>query len=93
MKKVGSRELKNRLGAYLKRVRRGERIIVTDRGQAVAQLAPIDAEPEPQKELDQILKELAKAGHLRLSSGPLLPGEPIPSRGKPASQIILEDRR
>ena len=34
MKTVGSRELKNRLGRYLGLVRRGETIIVTDRGKA-----------------------------------------------------------
>ena len=39
MKTVGSRELKNRLGRYLGLVRKGETIIVTDRGKTVAQLS------------------------------------------------------
>ena len=38
---VGSRELKTRLGAYLRRVRDGQTFIVTDRGEAVAELRPI----------------------------------------------------
>ena len=38
---VGSRELKTRLGAYLQRVRDGQTFIVTDRGEAVAELRPI----------------------------------------------------
>jgi prevent-host-death family protein len=35
---VGARELKTRLGAYLRRAREGQRIVVTDRGIPVAEL-------------------------------------------------------
>jgi antitoxin (DNA-binding transcriptional repressor) of toxin-antitoxin stability system len=38
MKAVGVRELKNRLSEYLRAVREGERVLVTDRGQVVAEL-------------------------------------------------------
>jgi antitoxin (DNA-binding transcriptional repressor) of toxin-antitoxin stability system len=38
VKTVGVRELKNRLSEYLRLVRRGERVLVTDRGQVVAEL-------------------------------------------------------
>jgi prevent-host-death family protein len=37
---VGIRELKNKLSEYLRLVRAGERILVTDRGEVVAELAP-----------------------------------------------------
>ena len=41
---VGIRELKNRLSEYLRMVRRGEEISVTDRGEAVAELRqPVNA--------------------------------------------------
>ena len=41
---VGIRELKNRLSEYLRMVRRGEEILVTDRGEAVAELRqPVQA--------------------------------------------------
>jgi len=40
MTKVGLRELKNRLGVYIAKVRAGETVIVTDRGQVVAELKP-----------------------------------------------------
>jgi prevent-host-death family protein len=93
MKKVGSRELKNRLGAYLKRVRRGERLIITDRGEPVAQLTPVEPAPPARKTAEEILRELAAAGHIRLSTGPFSAAKPIPSTGKPASRIIIEDRR
>jgi antitoxin (DNA-binding transcriptional repressor) of toxin-antitoxin stability system len=38
MKAVGVRELKNRLSEYLRAVRQGEQILITDRGQVIAEL-------------------------------------------------------
>lgn len=40
MKAVGLRELKNRLSAYVREVRSGEGVLVTDRGEVVAELSP-----------------------------------------------------
>jgi prevent-host-death family protein len=40
MRTVGVRELKNRLSEYLREVRRGESVLVTDRGKVVAELSP-----------------------------------------------------
>ncbi|MEI9888281.1 MAG: type II toxin-antitoxin system prevent-host-death family antitoxin [Rhizomicrobium sp.] len=41
MKTVGIRELKNSLSTYVREAKDGETIVVTDRGEPVAQLAPI----------------------------------------------------
>ena len=41
MKSVGARELKNRLGSYLRQVRNGATIVVTDRGRPIAELRPL----------------------------------------------------
>ena len=41
MRSVGARELKNRLGTYLRQVREGATILVTDRGRPVAELRPL----------------------------------------------------
>jgi antitoxin (DNA-binding transcriptional repressor) of toxin-antitoxin stability system len=38
MKSVGLRELKNRLSEYVREVRSGEGVLVTDRGEVVAEL-------------------------------------------------------
>ena len=46
MKEVGIRELKNRLSEYIRLVREGEVVMVTDRGEVVAELRP----PEPGSE-------------------------------------------
>ena len=40
MKSVGLRELKNRLSAYVRELRSGETVLVTDRGEVVAELVP-----------------------------------------------------
>ena len=45
MQAVGVRELKANLSAYLRRVQAGQRVTVTDRGRAIAELVP--AEPAP----------------------------------------------
>ena len=41
MDSVGLRDLKNRLSEYVERVKSGEALVVTDCGQAVAELRPI----------------------------------------------------
>ncbi len=91
MKKVGSRELKNRLGRYLARVRHGETLVVTDRGEPVAKLVPVEG-PQKEDELERRLNELEAQGHLRRARGGFRDFEPIPIGGKPLSQLILEDR-
>jgi prevent-host-death family protein len=40
MKSVGLRELKNNLSEYVRDVRSGESVLVTDRGEVVAELLP-----------------------------------------------------
>ena len=40
MRTVGVRDLKNKLSEYLRRVRLGEGLLVTDRGEVVAELLP-----------------------------------------------------
>ena len=94
MKKVGSRELKNRLGKYLARVASGEVLIVTDRGKPVAQLGPVPPSANGPQTIDELLEKLAAEGHIRLATRPFLKGfKPVKAKGKPASQMIIEDRR
>jgi prevent-host-death family protein len=95
MVKVGSREFKNRMGRYLRAVRQGKTLIVTDRGKAVAKISPPDAEsePEPTVTLDEIFKKAEADGLIRLGKRPLKKFKALPSTGKPASEMIIEDRR
>lgn len=53
MKTVGIRELKNRLGEYLRLVRRGERILMTDRGEVYPAFEPLARDGTARELLDQ----------------------------------------
>jgi prevent-host-death family protein len=92
MRKVGSRELKNRLGRYLGMVGKGETIIVTDRGKPVARILPPSPRLEEGPDLEEILQQLEAEGHLRRGSGQFRRFKPIRVKGKPLSRMILEDR-
>jgi antitoxin (DNA-binding transcriptional repressor) of toxin-antitoxin stability system len=70
MRAVGIRELKNHLSSYLRMVRSGEAIVVTDRGEVVAELRPPGEVPAPSKY--PLLDEMARKGTLRLG-GPNSP--------------------
>lgn len=95
MKTVGNREFKNRLGRYLAMVSKGESLIVTNRGKAVARVLPITpGSGDETRTLDQVLDQLEAEGHLRRAKGSITDRKfkPIATKGKPASQMILEDR-
>jgi prevent-host-death family protein len=93
MVKVGSREFKNRLGRYLRAVRQGKTLIVTDRGKPVAKVSPPDEQPDSAPTLDELFERLEAQGLIRLGKKPFGKFKPFPSRGKPASEMIIEDRR
>ena len=92
MRTIGSRELKNRLGRYLGLVRRGERITITDRGKPVAHMIPAGPENPQEQTVMDVLKKLEAEGHLKLGTRPFRRFKPIRTKGKPASQMIIEDR-
>jgi prevent-host-death family protein len=49
-------ELKAKLSAYLKVVKAGEEVIITDRGKAVARVVPITRSGPTPVELDEMIK-------------------------------------
>lgn len=74
MKEVGIRELKNRLSEYIRQVREGEVIMVTDRGEVVAELrSPVAPENELLRKYPG-LAEMARKGLVRLPLKPHRPG-------------------
>jgi antitoxin (DNA-binding transcriptional repressor) of toxin-antitoxin stability system len=81
------------MGQYLQAVRKGQTLIVTDRGKAVAQVAPAVEKGPAANTLEERLKELDAQGLIRLAKGPLRKFRAVKSRGKPGSQMIIEDRR
>lgn len=65
MKSVGLRDLKNRLSEYVREVRSGEAVLVTDRGEVVAELIPPGKGNEP-RDVPSALVALARRGLLTL---------------------------
>lgn len=89
MTTIGIRELKTRLGTYLRLVKNGERIVVTDRGRPVAELRQLSGEDGE----DARLTELAALGLVSQGNGgELAEVSPITVAGKPVSQTLIEDR-
>ena len=89
---VGSRELKTRLGAYLKRVRSGETIVVTDRGEPVAELRPIAVTEDA---TEQALQRMAAEGLITRGKGrgSLTPFRPIKlPPGVSLSELVIRER-
>ena len=63
MKAVGVKQLKARLSEYLRLVRAGEVVLVTDRDEVVAELRPARELPPP-SESDDALQALADTGEI-----------------------------
>ncbi len=83
MRTVGIRELKDRLSEYLGRTKSGERVLVTDRGQVVAELGPPGAS-SVDPGIPPGLLSLARIGLLDLAA---------PSEGKKLYPEIRRTKR
>ena len=68
MKAVGDKVLKARLSEYLREVKAGETVLVTERDEVVAELRPARRQPVASGDLDEVLQRLADQGELRLAS-------------------------
>jgi prevent-host-death family protein len=68
--RVGVRELRQDLSRYLRRVRAGERLIVTEHGRPLAVLAPWADETD-------VLDKLVASGKARRGNGRLLEVDPV----------------
>jgi len=87
---VGCRELKTHLGAYLRRVKAGATILVTERGQPIAELRPLATGAS----LEERLYRLAALGIVNREVREPSPLEEFPpiSAAQPVSQALIEDR-
>jgi prevent-host-death family protein len=86
---VGARELKTRLGTYLRRVREGRTLIVTDRGEPIAELRPMSTDGS----FSSALLKLSTKGSVTLPSRDSLPTfRPIRSRGASIADAVGDDR-
>ncbi len=94
MRAVGIRELKNKLSEYLRLVRAGESVLVTDRGEVIARLGPPDA-TSVRTDLPPEALDLARRGMASLPRQPREGRVPRLSRLVPdgtARRLVDEDR-
>ena len=89
---AGIKELKNNLSRYLSQVKKGEDILVTERGKAIARIIKEDSKD---LHLREVLSPLIVKGLVKLPSQKLDReiSPPVKLPGKPVSDIVIEDRR
>lgn len=85
MERIGIRELKENMSRYMKKVRTGEKIIVTDRNNEIAIILPLGKNAGEEK-----LYQFIQRGMAYWSGG--MPRRII-SKGKSVSSAVIEDRR
>ena len=88
--KLGLREANQHFSKAIRAVRAGKEVILTERGQPIAVIKPIQDEHAS----DAALKRMADEGLITLPTrkGPLPRFEPVPISGRPLSQTIIDDR-
>ena len=86
---VGIRELKNNLSQYLDKVKQGDSLGITDRGTIIAYILPAEKSPDYEELIRMVREDKAawKGGKPAGSSKPTV------AKGKPISEIVVEDRR
>jgi antitoxin (DNA-binding transcriptional repressor) of toxin-antitoxin stability system len=67
-KAVGVKQLKARLSEYLRLVKSGETVLVTDRDEVVAEIRPARRRPRAADDIEEILDSLADAGQITRAS-------------------------
>ena len=85
---VGIRELKAQISKYLRRVKAGQTLIITDHGKPVGRIVPVE------ETLEERVQRLVEAGIVKWNGKKLKPREPIAINQGPRqiSDMIVEDR-
>lgn len=94
IKTVGIKDLKNNLSAYLRDVRRGARILVSDRRNVVAELREPGEVYSLPEAVDPVLSEWVRAGLVVLPSRKktALPTSPVTVEEGAAARLLDLDR-
>ena len=94
IKTVGVKELKNKLSAYLREVRGGVRVLVSDRNRVIAELREPGARYGAATKIDPVLAEWIEAGIVRMPTRPKepLPETPVRLPEGTAKEILDQDR-
>jgi prevent-host-death family protein len=86
--RVGVRELKARLSEYLRQVKAGDVLVITERGKPIGRILPAE------QSLEDRIRDLAAAGLVRWNGEKLAPFKPlVVNRGDvQVSDLVVEDR-
>jgi prevent-host-death family protein len=88
-KKVGIRELKAQLSGYIREIKKGHTIVITERGTEVGRIIPVSGS------LDDRTINLVRSGFADWNGKKLKPGKPaakIKPGSKTLAEIVSEDR-
>lgn len=89
MIKVGLREANMHFSKYVKMVRQGQEIVVTERGAPIAVIKPLGSEASPEKRV----KLLEEQGFLkRAVKGQFSSAAPFAIRGRSIADTLSEER-
>ena len=87
--RVGIRELKSKLSEYMRWVKSGQTIVVTERGKPIGQIVPVKAS------LKERLNGMVAAGLAEWDGQKLKPYKPVAiNRGeRQVSDLLIQDRQ
>jgi prevent-host-death family protein len=89
MIKIGLREANLHFSKYVKMVKDGKEVVLTERGMPIAVIKPIPHEGETESRV-KVLEEQGILKRARKGAFPV--HKPITIRGKPISEIVAEER-
>ena len=89
METVGIRELKRNLSAYLRSVKAGKKVVITDRKKEIAVIVPF-READGQEKILQLVRQGVADWSGEKPRGM---SARIKSKGKSVSAAVIEDRR
>lgn len=94
-REIGIRELKTHLSRYVKEVKRGDEILVSDRGKIVARMVPVGDTSEEARVRNALLKLSAEGKIIlpRIRRRASHAGRRVKVKGTPFSDAVLEERR
>lgn len=86
---VGVRELKSQLSRYLRHVKAGRTVSITEHGKTIGRIVP------PTLTLEEKLEAMRRAGLIRWNGKKLKPMKPLAKvkAGHSVAQLILDERR
>lgn len=85
---VGIQELKARLSSYLRQVKSGVTLIITEHGKPIGRIVPLEVP------LETRVRELTQAGLVAWNGRKLTPTMPLAQTrgGRMVAELLLEDR-